>query len=453
MRSVLGFYGGAGSVTGANFMLDTGGAKFLVDCGLEQGDHNVPQVNGDPFQYDPSTVDALMVTHAHADHIGRIPKLVRDGFTGTIYSTAPTRDLAAIMLRDAYKIMLFEEERYGTERLYEQEDIDAALAQWETVAYHESTTLPDDVTATLYDAGHILGSSIVHFTRGDRKIVFSGDIGNVPQPLMGEPERPVDYQYLVMESVYGDRQHEQVDERTMLLAKHITDTQKKNGTLIIPAFSLERTQGMLLEINNLVESGSIPPIPTFLDSPLAIEVTGIYKKYTEYLRPDVREQIEAGDDIFNFPKLELTRSAAQSHAIAKVEGAKIIIAGSGMSHGGRIRGHETRYLEDPSTTLLLVGYQTVGSLGRRLADGAKHVTIDGTKVHVRATIARIRGFSGHADRDQLVDFVAHGGDHAKQVFVTMGEERASLFLVQRLRDYLGVNAIAPSQGETAEIEF
>jgi metallo-beta-lactamase family protein len=256
-----------------------------------------------------------------------------------------------------------------------------------------------------------------------------------------------------MESVYGDRKHEEVAERTELLRTHIEDTIKKSGTLIIPAFSLERTQGMLLEINNFFEKGEIEPIPVFLDSPLAIEVTELYRKHTDYLKKEVQEQIASGDDIFDFPKLSFTRTVEDSREIDKVQGPKIIIAGSGMSHGGRILGHEKRYLEDPTTTLLLVGYQSVGSLGRLLHDGAKKVRIEGTDVKVRANIARIRGYSGHADRDQLVDFVAEGGENAKQIFVCMGEERSSLFLVQRLRDYLGVPARAPEEGEEVEVDF
>ncbi|MEX0918023.1 MAG: MBL fold metallo-hydrolase [Candidatus Paceibacterota bacterium] len=451
--TTLSFYGGAGAVTGANFHLDTGTAHLLVDCGLIQGDRFAEAANAEPFPYDPAEVATLVVTHAHADHIGRIPKLVHDGFAGTIYSTAPTKALAAVMLRDAYGIMRMEAERYGTKPLYEEADIDAALAMWKTAEYGEATMLPDNVTATFSNAGHILGSAIVTLTRDGRSIVFSGDIGNIPQPLMPPPEAPSGYHYLVMESVYGDRVHEEVDERSHLLAHYIKEAVRKNGTLIIPAFSLERTQGMLLEINNLMESGEIEPIPTFLDSPLAIEVTGIYKQYADHLREDVREQIKGGDDIFEFPKLKFTRSASESNKIREVKGAKIIIAGSGMSHGGRIRRHEQHYLEDPSNILLQVGYQSVGSLGRRLVDGAKKVTIDGRDIRVRAQVVQIRGFSGHADRDQLVDFVAKGGEQAERVFVTMGEEKASLFLVQRLRDYLGVTAVAPALGEQVEIEF
>ncbi|MEX2341118.1 MAG: MBL fold metallo-hydrolase [Candidatus Paceibacterota bacterium] len=453
MSSKLGFYGGVGSVTGANFMLDTGQVKILVDCGLVQGDRFQMKVNAEPFPYDPSEVDFLLVTHAHADHIGRIPKLVKDGFKGKIYSTEPTKALSAVMFEDAFKVMTFESERYDEPVLYEKEDIYNALSLWDTAEYEKGIELKDGVKAVFKDVGHILGSASITLSRGGKAVAFSGDIGNVPQPLLNPPVIPKDYDYLVMESVYGDRLHEEVEERTDLLKLHIEDTIKKQGTLIIPAFSLERTQGMLLEINNLVESGAVPPIATFLDSPLAIAVTDIYRERKQYLKDEVREQIEKGDNIFDFPKLKFTKTVSASSEIGKTKGAKIIIAGSGMSHGGRILSHEKNFLGDPKNILLLVGYQSVGSIGRKLQDGAKQITIDGAKVKVRAKIAQIRGWSGHADRDQLVDFVAEGGEKAKQVFVAMGEERSSLFLVQRLRDYLGVNAVAPSQGEVVEIEF
>jgi metallo-beta-lactamase family protein len=453
MSATLGFYGGVGAVTGANFMLDTGKTALIVDCGLLQGDRFAQIQNAEPFAYDPAAVDIVLLTHAHADHIGRVPKLVRDGFVGIIYSTTATKELSAVMLRDAFKVMEYERERYGSEPIYDMGDIDAALALWRTVEYRETIELPDGIIAHYTDAGHILGSGMLHLTRGGKKIVFTGDIGNVPQPLLSAPEVPEGYDYLVMESVYGDRSHEGVAERTELLKHYIEETQRKHGTLIIPAFSLERTQGMLYEINNLVESGQIKPLPVFLDSPLAIAVTDLYKSFVRYLRPDVQEQIKSGDDIFAFAGLSFTRTIKESSEIDEVKGAKIIIAGSGMSHGGRIRRHEQRYLDDPRTTVLLVGYQSVGSIGRLLQDGAPRVTIDGEVVKVKAQIARITGYSGHADRDQLLELVAKGADNAKGIYVVMGEERSALFLTQRLRDYLGAPATAPDLGQEVEIDF
>lgn len=453
MTSTLCFYGGEGSVTGANFLLDTGSLAVLIDCGLEQGDRFVQESNAEPFLYNPADVDVLFLTHAHADHIGKVPKLVKDGFKGVIYSTEPTRALAEIMLQDALKVMHYEHEKYGATVIYDDTHVRGAFSLWKTLRYEEEVELQDKVKAHYSDAGHILGSGMVHLERNGKKIVFTGDIGNVPQPLMNPPVIPVGYDYMVMESVYGNRAHEEVAERTELLLHHLLDAQKRNSTLIIPAFSLERTQGMLLEINNLVEAGKLKPMPVFLDSPLAIAVTEVYRKYSSYLKDEVQTQIREGDDIFDFQGLSFTKSVKDSQDIQSQKGAKVIIAGSGMSHGGRIRVHEKNYLSDPSTTLLLVGYQAVGSLGRLLQDGAKKVRIDDEYVKVRARIAIIHGYSGHADRDQLVEFVAKGADKAKQIFVTMGEEQSSLFLVQRLRDYLGVKASAPSLGEEVSIDF
>jgi metallo-beta-lactamase family protein len=455
MSSTLGFYGGVGSVTGANFMLDTGELALLVDCGLEQGDKFAQDINAKPFAYDPKKIDVLLVTHAHADHIGRIPKLVKDGFRGKIYSTIPTKELAAIMFEDALHIMQYEAERDNRPPLYSAHDIELTLSFWDTLEYYEVTNLGDDVSVEFKNAGHILGSAMVHLTRGGKKVVFTGDVGNVPQPLMDKPDVPEDYDYMIMESVYGDRVHEEVAERTAILKEHIERTIAQEGTLIIPAFSLERTQGILFEINNMIESGEVPSIKTYLDSPLAIRVTDVYAHSTEYLKPEVQEQIKAGDDIFSFEGLSFTETVKESSQIARFNGPKIIIAGSGMSHGGRIREHEKRFLGDPRTTLLLVGYQVVGGIGRLMQDGAKQVWIDGTDVRIKAKVATIRGYSGHADRNQLIDLVYQGvqKEMPKQVFVTMGEERASLFLTQRLRDYLGVNAVAPEQNDEVEIDF
>ncbi len=452
-QSTIGFYGGVGSVTGANFMLDTGKTAILIDCGLEQGTNDTAERNSQPFPYQPADVDTLLITHAHTDHIGRIAKLLHDGFVGTIYSTAPTKDLAAVMMRDAYGIMVHDHERYNAPLWYDEADIASALSRWKTLEYGQWHNLADEVEFQFTNAGHILGSAMVHIRRGDRTLVCTGDVGNVPQPLMSPPELPTGHQYLITESVYGDRLHEAVEERSALLLHQIEMVRKKNGTLIIPAFSLERTQSMLYEINHFVESGQIEPIPVFLDSPLAIAVTDIYRQYPEYLNKEAQQRLQADDDLFSFPGFRATKSTSASHNIHTVSGPKIIIAGSGMSHGGRIRSHEQRYLGDSTTTVLLVGHQVAGSLGRRLQDGAPSVTIDGQSVSVKATIATIQGFSGHADRDQLLNLVHSGIDTLEEVFVTMGEEKSSLFLTQRIHDYLGIPVRAPSPNEEVVINL
>jgi metallo-beta-lactamase family protein len=270
---------------------------------------------------------------------------------------------------------------------------------------------------------------------------------------MAPPKIPSGHQYLITESVYGDRQHEAVAERSALLRTHIENTRKKGGTLIIPAFSLERTQSMLYEINNFIEEDGMEPLPVFLDSPLAIEVTDIYRRYPSYMNQAAQERLRHDDDLFGFPGFKATNSVRDSRAIHQTEGAKIIIAGSGMSHGGRIRSHEQEYLNNPKTTLLLVGHQVVGSLGRRLQDGAKHVDIDGQRIPVQAEVATIRGFSGHADRDQLLEVAAGGADSLEQVFVAMGEEKSSLFLTQRIHDYLALPAVVPEENQEIIIDL
>jgi len=359
------------------------------------------------------------------------------------------------MFDDALHIMEMESRRDETKPLYRTDDIEHALALWKEKNYYEPFSVGDDITAEFTNASHILGSAMVHLTRNGKKFVFTGDIGNVPQPLLAKPDVPEDFDYMIMESVYGDRVHEEVEERTAILQHHIEETIRKQGTLIIPAFSLERTQGILFEINNMIESGKVESIKTYVDSPLAIRVTDIYRHSIEYLKPEVQEQIKNGDDIFEFEGLSFTETMKESSQIARFGGPKIIIAGAGMSHGGRIRTHEKQFLNDPRTTLLLVGYQSVGSLGRLLQDGASHVFIDRTRVSIKAKIATIRGFSGHADRNQLIDLVYAASQNKKptNVFVAMGEERSSLFLTQRLRDYLGIKATAPEQNAEVTIDF
>lgn len=452
MRSTLGFHGGAGSVTGANFLLDTGTAKIVIDCGAVSTEGVCDTVNFEAFAPDVIAADALIVTHAHADHIGKIPKLVRDGFTGVIYSTGATRDIAATMFDDALGIMNDEAEKHGCDVLYEKDDVSQALDQWRVHTYHEPFTI-GDMAIEFLDAGHILGSALIKISRAGRSIMFTGDLGNIPEPLLRDTESPEGVQYLVMESVYGDRLHEGREQRRAHLKEVIEESRAKGGVLLIPSFSVERTQVLLYELNALVEGGEMEPIPIYLDSPLASRVTPIFRTYSEYFNAEASQRIASGDDLFTFPGLTIIGNKNASEAIHREGDPKVIIAGAGMSAGGRIRSHERAYLSDPKTTVLFVGYQAPGSLGRRLQDGATQVTIDGEPIRVRAHIASLTGYSGHADRDQLLTFVEHAGDSLEEVFVTMGETKASIFLAQRIKDFLGVTATVPKKAEHKQIDL
>ncbi len=439
--------GAAGSVTGANFWWrrSAGTPKnILIDCGLFQGGRVAEDRNRDPWPYRPEEIDALFITHAHLDHIGRIPRLVRDGFRGVIYSTTPTKALAELSLMDSLGVLEKESRFTGAPLLYEAADVERALALWQTFEYHEPVTL-GDLVFTSYDAGHILGSAMISLDYRGRRFLFTGDLGNSPSLLLRDTERVPDVDYLLIESVYGDRAHEGRVERTQLLEDMIEETMKRNGTLLIPAFSIERTQEILIEIEKMMESGRIPAVPVYLDSPLAIQVTTLYKEYERYLNDRTQQENHLRDGIFQFPNLRQTFTTGESKAIGRER--KIIIAGSGMSNGGRIVHHEKHYLPDRASTLLLVGYQSVGSLGRQLQDGARTVRIMGETVPVRARVMTLSGYSAHKDLPGLVDFVeAHSGRLAR-VMVAMGETKSALFLVQRLRDYLAINALAPTEGE------
>ncbi len=467
----LSFFGGVGTTTGANILLQFGEHKILIDCGLEQGAKGADKNNAEKFRYNPANIEYLLVTHAHIDHIGRIPKLIKEGFSGKIISTKETKELAYPMLHDALKVM---RARHAQE-LYNEYDIEKSFSIWEGKNYNDKLNLFEGCSVKMINAGHILGSAIFVVDCNGEKIAFTGDLGNTPSPFLPDNDVPYGVEYLVMESVYGDRNHESKEERRIKLKSAILGGLKRGGTIVIPAFSIERTQIILYEINNMVEDGEIPEIPVFLDSPLAEKVTQIYRKYENDFKESVRAEIKSGDDIFDFPKLKIVKKNSESAQIESTKGPKIIIAGSGMSEGGRVVSHEARILSHPENTLILVGYQSVGTLGRMLHDGIKEVKINGEKIRVRAKIESIMGYSSHKDSDHLLEFVEKvvgseatedgessrtmnnapqpplttrgGAGRLKKVFVIMGEPRSSLFLTQRIHDYLDIDAIYPEMGK------
>lgn len=447
------FHGGARKVTGSNFLVTTPEVSFLVDCGLFQGEQGDGVRNQEKFPYDPASVGALFVTHAHLDHIGRIPALVHAGFSGPIYSTHPTRDMAELVFADGVRIFEHNEREKGIKPLYTKADVAKTLSFWKPIDYHEKIELGSTISISLLNSGHILGSAMIDISYGGKRIVFTGDLGNSPAPLLQNVESIKGADYVVMESVYGNRTHEGREDRTRIFEDIIEETIKEKGVLMIPAFSIERTQNLLFELDHLITSKKIPDVPVFLDSPLAIGITEIYKKYRNSFNERAQEILANDGTVLEFPRLKKTKEVEDSIAINGAPAPKIIIAGSGMSDGGRIMHHEKRYLADPHNTLLLAGYQAAGTLGRALSDGAKEVTIDGAKIPVRARVVALQGYSAHCDSDGLLEFVNNSADTLKQVFVVLGEPEASFFLAQRIQDYLGVKASVPNQGDTIDLQF
>jgi metallo-beta-lactamase family protein len=456
----LHFCGGAGVVTGVNYLLETKAGKILVDCGLFQGSLEMEKENFEAFSYDPREIKAVIVTHSHLDHIGRLPQLVKLGFSGKIFATPPTIDFTHLILDDSVKILEEKANKADIVPLFSRFEVDELMKRFVPVDYYKKTEIINGVNFTYHEAGHILGSAIVEIEAEGKKIVFSGDLGNPPAPLLRAPDFLKEADYVLVESTYGDRDHESPQECKDKIERVIEDTMSRGGVLLIPSFALERTQQLLYHLNDLAEHHRIPAVPVYIDSPLATRITEIYKKYPQYFNRETTSEIDSGDDIFNFPGLRFTMTPKESKAINDVKPPKIIIAGSGMSQGGRIVHHEVRYLSDPKNTLLLVTYQAEGTLGRKIAEGADKVEILDQEVEVRARIEKISGYSAHADQRFLMNWLSHfeksnygSGNNSgiKKIFVVQGETEAAKTLGSLIRDELGVDSQTPSRGDVTEV--
>lgn len=446
----LTFNGAAKEVTGSNHLLEIGTDKILIDCGLFQGSKFADEKNYEPFPYDPIKITALILTHAHLDHCGRIPRLLREGFRGKIYATSPTAALTEIILLDSANIMRKEAEREGRAPLFTEEDITDVLAHFHALEYDQREEITEDIKFRLRDAGHILGSAYVEIQTLGKKILFTGDLGNSPAPLIEKLAPSLGCDILICESTYGNRVHEDLKKREQQLRDVIIKTIERKGVLLIPAFALERTQELLHALDHLIETSSIPSIQVILDSPLAIKATNIFTAYHKYFNHEAEEHFKR-DNFFHFKNLLTTVTHEESENITNIPGPKIIIAGAGMMNGGRILHHAANYLPDGNNTLLIVGYQANGTLGRRLLEGERTVKIYGDDVHVNANIMAIGSYSAHADQHQILDWFKTMQYFPKKIFLVHGEEASEDGLKQAILAKFDTEVIEPEWKQSFDL--
>ncbi len=443
----LRFLGATGNVTGSRYLLETENLRLLIDCGLYQEREFRPR-NWDPFVVPPETIDALLLTHAHLDHCGLLPKLVRVGFEGSIYCTQATSELARIMLMDSAKIQEFDAEQkkrrhqkekrkgpYPEVPLYTEEDVINVFPLFEPVEYGKKVKLNGDVSIEFNEAGHIFGSSTIKVKcqSTSKSVLFSGDLGRWNKPILRDPETLDRADYVIMESTYGDSLHDKPENMADQLAEVINSTWKAGGNIVVPSFALERAQEVLYYLNKLIINDRIPQLMVFLDSPMAIEVTKIFTRHPELFDKEMKGLTGQDQSPFDFPGLQATPKVYQSKAINNIKGSIMVIAGSGMCTGGRIKHHLIRNISRPESTILFVGYQARGTLGRKIVDGARKVRILGNYYPVKARVVQLHGFSAHADRDELYRWVSTLQEAPQKVFITHGESEVSLSFARFLR--------------------
>lgn len=450
------FLGAAQTVTGSCFLVDTGATRLMVDCGLFQGSKEIKERNYRNFPIAPSSVDMVLLTHAHIDHSGLLPKFIKHGFRGQVLATSATVDLCEILLPDCGHIQEMEVERKNRkyrrqgrkliEPIYTAEDGIDALKYLERANYNEIIPVSPEVKVCFRDAGHILGSSIIEMwvkeNGKETKLVFSGDIGNTDQPFIKDPAFIAEADYVIMESTYGNRLHQDVEDKLELLRQAIVDTYNKGGKLIIPAFAAGRTQDILYSINQLRMQKAIPEMPVYIDSPMAIKATEIFRKNCDICDCETQELIANGCNPLEMSNIRTTLSMEESRELNFMKGRAIIISASGMCDAGRIKHHLRHNLWRPESTILFVGYQAEGTLGRRILSGEKTVRIHGEEVVVKAEIRHIDGYSAHADQPALVNWVKQFSSSLKQVFIVHGETKAAATLEGLLKAE-GINAAVP----------
>ncbi len=470
------FLGAAKTVTGSNFLVEAAGKKFLVDCGMYQGKASLELENSDPFLYDVHEIDFMLLTHAHIDHSGRIPKLYNEGYRSPVYATKATCDLCEIMLPDSGHIQETEVEwknrkrkREGKEDLpplYTAEEAEKCMELFRPVDYDEIVDITDNISVRFNDAGHMLGSAIIEIWATENgkttKVVFTGDIGNNDLPLLDSPTMISNADYLVMESTYGNRLHIRNDSKAEVFLNVVSETLDHGGTVVIPSFAVGRTQEILYEIDKLKEEKGQDPefakkyrtimnVPVYVDSPLAISATEIFQKNTELFEDEIQEKIKSGDNPLEFPGLKFTRTAEESKALNESTEPCIILSASGMCDVGRIKHHLKHNLWNPNSTILFVGYQAPGTLGRTIVDGAKKVKIFGEEIAVNARIEYIEGYSGHADQEWLLNFVYSFTNQPKHIFLVHGEPEGQEVLKQKIEENPGTKVTIPEFGQSFEL--
>ena len=460
MSIKLKFLGAAQNVTGSRHLLEANGTKILVDCGLYQ-ERQFRARNWEPFTCPPESLDAVLLTHAHLDHCGLLPKLVKEGFKGKIYCTAATSEIAQIILLDSahiqeedakYKLKRHKREGrkgpYPVEPLYTTADAEACFPQFSTVKYKQPIEVGAGIEATFCDAGHVLGSSIIKIKVSqdgqDRTVIFSGDIGRSDRPIVQDPSIVEQADYVLVESTYGDRVHEGPEDTKKLIAEVINSTRQAGGNIIVPSFALERSQELLYYINELLLEKAIPQLPVFLDSPMASRITKVFQKHRELYDEEMTEFMRRNKSPFEFPGLKMAGTSEESKAINHIRGTIMVIAGSGMCTGGRVKHHLVNNITRPENTVMFVGYQAVGTLGRRIVNGEKEVRILGQEYPVNARIARINGFSAHADKEELFEWLSGLKKPPRKLFVVHGESESANKFGDYIREKTGWQVAVPA---------